>query len=93
MRPARVTPPQSPRPAPPLAKKRKELRARQTKTSDTGLEDFVHWTNVVANEPTEEEEMFSLAAQMRKRAASSEGETTSISGGKRPRRPSSDEEA
>ena len=97
VRPTRVTPPQSPRPTPRLVKKRKESRARQTKTAGAGLEDLVDWTGVVANEPAEEEEMSSLAvgfaSQMHKQRASSEGEATSISGGKRSRRPSQNEEA
>ena len=97
VRPTHVTPPQSARPTPWLAKKWKESRARQTKTADAGLEDLVDWMGVVANEPTEEEEMSNLAAgfssRMQKRGASLEGKATSISGGKRGRRPSPNEEA
>ena len=52
---------------------------------------------VVSSEPVEEEEMSNLVvgfiAQIRKRATGSEGEATSSSGGKRPRRSSPDEEA
>ena len=51
------------------------------------LEDFVDWTSIIVNEPTEEEEMSSLiagfAARMHKRAVGSEGETTPKSDGKR----------
>ena len=69
VRPAHVNQPQSPWPAPQPAKKR-ETRARQTKTVDVGLEGFVDLTRVVENEPAEEEEKFSLAvgfvARMRK---------------------------
>ena len=76
-------------PLPRLAKKRTETRARQTKTADVGLEDFIDWTSVVASEPTEEEEMSNLATEfaawMRKRTIGSKGEATSISGGKRSR--------
>ena len=97
MRHARVTPPQSPRPAPWLAKRRKESRARKTKIVGIGLEDFVDWTGVVASEPSEEEKMSSLVvgfvSRMHKQVVGSEGEATSIFGGKRPRRPSPDEEA
>ena len=48
-----------------------------------GLEDFLDWAEVVDDEPSEEEEMFSLAvgfaAQMRKRPTTPEGEVTSSS--------------
>ena len=52
----------------------------QTKVVGAGLEDFVEWTSIISNEPTDEEEMSILAAGfaalMRKRATSSDGETT-----------------
>ena len=57
-----VTQPLSPWAAPQPAKKR-ELRARQTKTVRAGLEGFVDWARVVNSEPTEEEEMFSFAVR------------------------------
>ena len=53
--------------------------------------------SIIANELAEEEEMSNLAARfavrMRNQAVGSEGETTPISGGKRSRRPSPDEQA
>ena len=60
VRSALVTQPQSPRVAPRPTKKR-ESKVRQTKTVGAGLEGFVDWTRVVDYEPTEEEEMFTLA--------------------------------
>ena len=64
-------------PIPRAVKKKKEnrMRAWQTKESGAGLEDFVDWMGIIANEPAKEEEMSSLAARftarMRKRATSS----------------------
>ena len=70
---------------------------RQTKTVGAELEGFIDWTGIVNGEPSEEEEMFSLAAgfdgQMSKRSATLEGEATFSSGEKRPRRSPSDEGA
>ena len=74
--------PQSPQPAPCLAKKR-ETRAQQTKIVSTRLEGFLDWARVVNDDPAEKEEMFSLAvgftARMRKRPTTLEGEVTSSS--------------
>ena len=74
-RSARATKPQSLRPVPQLAKKKKEnrTRARQSKEASVGLEDFVDWTGIISSESTEEEEMSSVVARMRKRAAGSKG--------------------
>ena len=62
------------------------MKARKTKAAGTGLEDFMDWTGIIVSEPVEEEEMSSLvvgfSVWMRKRAASSEGETTPKSYGK-----------
>ena len=75
VRSARATQPQSPRPVPQLAKKKKEnrTRAQQMKVVGAGLEDLVDWIGIIVSEPTEEEEMSSLAvgfvARMHKRAA------------------------
>ena len=97
MRSARAAQPQSPRSTPQSEKKKKEnrTRTRQTKAADAGLEDFVDWMGIIANEPTEEEEMSSFVVGfvvwMRKRAAGSKGETTPRSGGKRSSRSSPDE--
>ena len=70
---------------------------RQTRTTDVGLEGFVDWKGVVDSKPAEEEEMFSIAtgfaAWMRKWSATLEGESTSSSGEKRPKRSPSDEGA
>ena len=56
------------------------------KVVGTRLEDFMDWTGIIASELTEEEEMSNLGigfvVRMRKRAVSSEGETTPRSGGK-----------
>ena len=88
VRPAYVTQPQSPWPAPQPAKKR-ETRARQTKTVDARLEGFVDLTRIADSEPAEEEEKFSLTvgfvARMRKQSTTLEGEATSSSGEKQPR--------
>ena len=35
---------------------------QQIKAAETGLEDILDWTRIADSEPTEEEEMFSLAA-------------------------------
>ena len=53
---------QSPRPVPWPIKKKKEnrTRARQTKVASTGLEDFVDWTGIIANEPAEERKCLAL---------------------------------
>ena len=94
-----ATQPQSSQLVPRLAKKKKEnkTRAQKKKATDVGLEDFVDWTGVIASEPTEDEEMSSLAtgftAQMRKQAVGSKGETTPRSDRKRSKRSSPDEEA
>ena len=73
------------------------MRAWQKKVAGAGLEKFMDWTGIIANEPTEEEEMSRLAvgffALMRKRAVGSEGESTPISVVKRSKRSSPDEEA
>ena len=85
MRYVHVSQPQSPRAAPRLVKKRK-TRVWQTKAADTGLEDFLDWTEVADIELIEEEEIFSLtvgfAARKRKRSVTLEGADTSSSGEK-----------
>ena len=95
VRSARVSQPQSPRDAPRPTKKRK-TRARQTKATDAGLEDFRDWTGVVDIEPVKEADMFSpaveFAARKRKRSVTFEGADTPSSGEKRPRRSPSYEE-
>ena len=59
--------------------------------------EILDWTGVVDSEPTEEEEMFSLAtwfaARMLKWSTTLEGEATSSSREKQPRRSPSDGEA
>ena len=83
-------------PRPEKKKKGDRLRAQQTKVANTGLEDFVDWTSIIASEPSEEEEMSRLAvrftARMHKWATGSKGESTPISDGKRPKRSSPNEE-
>ena len=98
MRYVRVTQPQSP--SLPLDLKKKEgdrKRDQQMKKASVGLEGFVDWAGIVSSQPAEEEEMSKLAvgfaAQMHKRAAGSEGGSTPIVDGKRPKRSSPDEEA
>ena len=63
MRLARDVQPQSSRLAPRSTKKKKgsRTRARQTKVSSVGLEDFVDWTGIISSEPVEEKEMSRLA--------------------------------
>ena len=87
------------RPAPQAAKKKKKGKII---TISVGLEGFVDWVDRNARDSAEkqEDDMSSLAvefvARMRKRAASAHGETTlgfEVSGGKRPKRSSPDEEA
>ena len=74
MRTVQATQPRSLRPAPWPEEKKKEdrTRARLIKVAGAELEDFVDWVGVIANEPTEEEEMSRLAVgfatRMRKRA-------------------------
>ena len=72
-------------------------RDRQTKVADARLEDFVDWASIISSEPAEEKEMsrlaIGLAAQMRKWAVGSKGETTPFSNGKRRKLSSPDEEA
>ena len=85
-------------PAPrPEKKERDRKRDRQTKLGSAGLEGFVDWKGILANESVEEEEMFMLvagfAARMRKRVVDSEDESTPIYDGKHPKRYSLDEEA
>ena len=99
MRSAQATQPQSPWLAPQSTKKKKENRTRtlKKKAADAELEDFVDWMITIASEPVEEEEMSSLATgffvRIHKRATGSKGETTPISGGKRSRLSSPNEEA
>ena len=96
---ARASQPQSLQldPWPRKKKKGDRTRARQTKVAGVGLEDFVDWMGIIANEPVEEEEMSKLvtgfSARMCKWVASSKGETTPISDGKRPKLSSLDEGA
>ena len=59
----RVTQPWNPQLARWLEKKERDRkRARHTKLADVGLEDFMDWTGILPSEPTEEEEMSTLAA-------------------------------
>ena len=97
MRFVRVTQSQRPWPAPRLEnKERDRKRTRQTKVADDGLEGFVDWVGVLANEFVEEEEMSMLtvgfAAWMRKWVSDLEDEPTPIPDGKSPKRSSPDEE-
>ena len=57
-----ATQPQSLRPIPWPAKKKKEnrTRARQTKAVGAGLEDFVDWTGIIASEPTRKRKYLAL---------------------------------
>ena len=64
---------------------------------DARLEGSVDWASIISNEHAKEEEMSRLVAgfvaQMHKRVAGSEGESTPISDGKHQKRSSLDEEA
>ena len=62
VRSAWASQPQSQWPVPRLAKKKEnKTRARNTKAVGAGLEDFMDWTGIIANEPVKKEEMSSLA--------------------------------
>ena len=61
MRFVRVNQPQSSRPAPWLEKKKGDRK--RARHSGLGLEGFVDWAGIIANEPAEEEEMSRLAAR------------------------------
>ena len=93
-----MTQPLSLRPTPrPENKGGDRKRAQETKVTGARLEGFMDWEGIISSKPAEEEEMFKLAigfaARMSKRAADSEGESTPITDGKRPKRSSPDEEA
>ena len=96
MRVVQVAQSQLPRPAPRLEKKERDRkRTQQTKVADDGLEGFVDWVGVLANESVEEEEISMLvvgfSAWIRKWVSDLEDEPTPVLDGKRPKRSSPDE--
>ena len=83
-------------------KKKGKITTGQVKANDAGLEGFVDWLDPPASDSAEEmeEDMFSLASgfavRIRKRAASTQGETTpgsEVSGRERLRRSGLEEES
>ena len=67
------------------------------KVANIELEGFMDWAGIISSKPIEEEKMSMLAVGffglMRKRSASSEGESTPTSDRKRPKRSSLNAEA
>ena len=94
---AQIVQPRRPQPTPRPEKKGRDMkRARQINVAVAGLEGFMDWAGILANESVEEEEMSMLAigfaARMQKLDADLEDEPTLIPDRKRPKRSSPDEE-